>query len=143
MVITCKIVVCFLAWCLFWLIKFIIWRAPVTNNSLVSFDQSFWFYLILCSCVKCFLIQSIMSFKKSNINSCVIFSLRKASRYLKSYRHFDGTKMEHQRRSLSKPARLSSFSLANPWQKNMLSERWFEFFKKNLIYKEKCGTVKK
>ena len=136
MVITCKIVACFLAWCLFWLIKFIIWRAPVTNNSLVSFDQSFWFYLILCSCVKCFLIQSIMSFKKRNINSCVIFSFREASRYLKSYRHFDGTKMKHQRRSLSKenrierkrslskenrierkhkPARFSSFSLANPW----------------------------
>ena len=37
----------------------------------------------------CFLIDSIISFKKRDINSWVISSLRQASAYLKSHNHFD------------------------------------------------------
>ena len=94
-----------------------------------------------------------MSFKKRNINSCVIFSLREASRYLKSYRHFDGTKMEHQRRSLSKenrierkhkPAQFSSFSLRIPDKKTCFQRdfRVSSFSKKISFIKKRVEQSK-
>ena len=44
---------------------------------------------MLRSCAKYFLINPIISLKKRVINSWVIFSLREASQFIKSYRHFD------------------------------------------------------
>ena len=80
--------------------------------------------MILCSCANCFLIQSIISFKKRTINSWVIFSLWEASQYFSNLTTILTTETEHHRWQLSKENTIeckhksvwfSSFSLPNPW----------------------------
>ena len=83
--------------------------------------------------------------KRAN-NSCVMFSLREASRYLKFYRHFDNIKrwMEHQTRPHSKENTIerkyisvwfSSVSLPNPCFLRLIRPKKVVLFRKSAGWK--------